>query len=437
MISTLIISVATCSLLILIILLKPSVRVKDKEVDIYWIIPLIGALLLLIFKKVSINDLLQSFLSNTATNPVKVLLLFFAMSLISVYLDETGFFEYLASVTVRKANSSQKKLFVIFYIMVSLLTVFTSNDIVILTFTPFICKFSKHAKIDATPYIVSEFVAANSWSMLFVIGNPTNIYLAQAQQIGFLQYFCVMAIPTIFAGISSFLLLFFIFRNKLKKPLESDCQKLTLQNKLLAIIGLVHLAICTVSLAICSYVNLEMWLISLIFASSLFICVLVVRLCNKQKPIILVKTLKRLPYNLIPTVIGMFVVVLALQNCGFTKTFAEFLNGGSPTLNYGVLTTVFANVLNNIPMSVFFSFVIGSLNGITLQKALYSAVIGSNLGALLTPVGALAGIMFTSILKRHDQKFGFFEFVKYGFLITAVSLTFALIGLELSFLFLK
>ena len=72
--------------------------------------------------------------------------------------------------------------------LVSVLTVFTSNDIIVLTFTPFICHFAKSARIDPLPYLVSEFVAANTWSMALIIGNPTNIYLMSGTGISFLSY---------------------------------------------------------------------------------------------------------------------------------------------------------------------------------------------------------------------------------------------------------
>lgn len=88
----------------------------------------------------------------------------------------------------KKAGASQKKLFFLLYIVTSVLTVFTSNDVIILTFTPFICYFAKNCEIDPVPYIVTEFVAANTWSMLFIIGNPTNIYLATTYGVGFAEY---------------------------------------------------------------------------------------------------------------------------------------------------------------------------------------------------------------------------------------------------------
>jgi arsenical pump membrane protein len=67
------------------------------------------------------------------------------MTAFSVFLDELGFFRVLASAALHRAGSSQKILFFILYFTVSILTVFTSNDIIILTFTPFICAFARRA----------------------------------------------------------------------------------------------------------------------------------------------------------------------------------------------------------------------------------------------------------------------------------------------------
>ncbi len=426
-----IICILTCLIFIFIILIKPSIKVREKSFDIYWIVPLVGGIILLLCRHVTKQNLIDGFLSNSSSNPIKVLLLFFVMSLISIYLDETGFFEYLAMVTVKKAKSSQLRLFVIFYFMVSALTVFTSNDIVILTFTPFICKFCKSANISATPYIVAEFAGANTWSMIFVIGNPTNIYLCSATNIEFLEYFSVMALPTITAGISSFLLLLFIFRKSLQSPINVKSESYELKDKNLAIIGLVHLALCTLTLALSSYINIEMWIVSLIFALSLFIIVLIYRISKRQKPKILWYSIKRLPFCLVPTIIGMFVVVLGFVNNGTTSAIANFFGSNLVTLKYGVASTIFANFMNNIPMSVFFSKVHTLISGEILKKAVYSTVIGSNLGALLSPMGALAGIMFTSILNRHSEKFTFIVFMKYGSVVTMVSLASALISLEI------
>ena len=92
----------------------------------------------------------------------------------------------------------------------------------------------------------------------------------------------------------------------------------------------------------------------------------------------------------------------------------DALNVGQDGLVYTLTSALFANVLNNIPMSVLFSSI---LQEGASYKAIYGAIIGSNLGAILTPVGALAGIMWSNILRRCDVKYGFLNFMKYGVII--------------------
>lgn len=150
-------------------------------------------------------------------NPIKILVLFICLSLISISLDELNFFNYLSSKAISKANGSQYKIFFTMYFLVALLTVFTSNDIVILTLTPFIILFSKKSKINPLPYLICEFVNANTYSMLLSISNPTNIYLSSILNISFLDYLSKMWLVTLLSGISFLIVILLLFRKDLKK----------------------------------------------------------------------------------------------------------------------------------------------------------------------------------------------------------------------------
>ena len=237
-----------------------NVKLGKVKIGLYWVIPLVIAVILLLAKGVDASAVWTQFTSKDAMNPLKILVLFLSMTGLSVYLDEIGFFRWLANATLKKAGASQKKLFFLLYIVTSVLTVFTSNDVIILTFTPFICYFAKNCEIDPVPYIVTEFVAANTWSMLFIIGNPTNIYLATTYGVVFAQYLKMMAIPTVFAGLCSLAILYALFAKKLKEPLKPHEQDEKIDDKPCLIIGLVGLFVCTVMLAISSYIGVEMWL---------------------------------------------------------------------------------------------------------------------------------------------------------------------------------
>ncbi|MEA4821550.1 MAG: hypothetical protein VB122_04900, partial [Erysipelotrichales bacterium] len=93
--------------MIVLILFKPSISLGKVNINIYWIAPLIGAIILLCAKVFSIEKIWLALSNHGAINPIKILILFFSMSMLSIYLDEIGFFKYLASCVVNKSNSSQ------------------------------------------------------------------------------------------------------------------------------------------------------------------------------------------------------------------------------------------------------------------------------------------------------------------------------------------
>ena len=170
-------------------------------------------------------------------------------------------------------------------------------------------------------------------------------------------------------------------------------------------------------LIISSYVSLPMYLIALVSLLTLLLGISIYYIIKRVKPVEMLSTFKRAPYELIPFVLSMFVIVLSLNKYSITMQFSNILGDKLTNITYGYSSLLMANLLNNIPMSVFYSSIMSGLNGVALNGALYSSVIGSNIGAFLTPVGALAGIMWLGILKSHNVKYSFLDFMKYGVVI--------------------
>ncbi len=433
MIACIIICIASCVGLIGLVLTKPSITVKGVTLSIYWLPAFFGALILLGFGLLPLQEAWRGLTASGDMNPLKILSLFLALTFLSVYLDELGFFRKLAFAMLKRAQGSQKKLFFFLYALVSILTVFTSNDVVVLTFTPFICCFCKEEQISPIPYLVAQFVAANTWSMALVIGNPTNIYLASTMGISFAKYSSVMWLPTLLAGLTVLGVLYLLFRKQLNKEIAPLNKVAEIADKGLLYIGVTHLAVCVVCLAISSYVQLPMWLIAVLFAFSLCACTMVYafsrhRILSSEK--LLGRSFKRAPWELIPFVLSMFIIVLSLQEYGVTGIIARALDG-TQTLQiftYGISSFFSANIVNNIPMSVLYGGVFQAASALS-DGAIYATVIGSNLGAYLTPIGALAGIMWTGLLKNHHVEFSFLSFIKYGLLLAIPSLVASLFGL--------
>lgn len=407
-------------------LFEPLLHPKHLSARIYWIAPLAGALILIFARCISVERVLDGLLADSAVNPIKILILFFSMTLMSVFLDEAGFFRYLAGKVLRRAGNSQKKLFLMLYLAVSVLTVFTSNDIVVLTFTPFICYFAKNAKIDPIPYLVAEFVAANTWSMALIIGNPTNIYLAAGNGVDFAEYLKVMAIPTLFGGLISLGVLWLLFAKKLKEPVMTESDEVHISDPITVTLGLVALGGCILMLVLSSYLDFPMWQIAAFACLFLYVAAVPELALRHRGMRVITSSVKRAPFDVIPFVLSMFVLVMALEDVGATALLGNLVLGRGEIFSCGVSSFLFANLLNNIPMSVLYSTVVSAANG---PAALYAAVVGSNVGAFFTPMGALAGIMWMTLLKQHKVKLSFGRFVLYGAAISVPTLLATLGGL--------
>ena len=409
----------------------PEVHIRKFSLQTFFVPILLGALLIMALGFVDYQDLWHSLISADGINPLEILVLFLSMSFISVVLDEAGFFSYIADLASQKAKHNQFILFLILYILTSILTVFTSNDIVILTFTPFLIFFAKNAKINPVPYLVSEFVAANSWSMLLVIGNPTNIYLATSFGITFFAYVGQMVLPTIFAGVISFLLMYFMFRKMLRVPFNNEEHHPQLKDKFLATLALIILLTTIVAMAFANFFDIQIWLVSLGGAVLLLLSTMVSGLAKHPEYSSLKASFRRLPYPVIPFILSMFVIVMSLKYVGVIAQLGDFFSAGNPYFRVGVSSFLATNFLNNIPMSELYTAIFRSMNNVT-PTMIYLAIISSNLGAFFTPVGALAGVMWMGILKRYQLKFTIVDFVHYLSLISVVTLIAAFLGLYLN-----
>jgi arsenical pump membrane protein len=238
-----------------------------------------------------------------------------------------------------------------------------------------------------------------------------------------------MALPTLAAGLVELAIIFLLFRKQLLTKIEVTEDDFHIESKFDLWVGVVHLAICLVFLIVSSYINIEMWIVSLSCAGSLMIFNLVTRIVTKKNWIYITESLKRLPYQLIPFFLSMFIIVVALNTQGISEQIAGFLYHEPIVFVYGTASYLSANIINNIPMSILFANLMNGLTGVQYTQAVYSTIIGSNIGAFLTPLGALAGIMFSALLMKQEIKYSFASFIKYGIIISIPTIGVALLVL--------
>lgn len=361
--------------------------------------------------------------------PAEIIAIFFGTAYVSVSTDHTGVFDMLAYRIVRSARGNGRRLFLLFYLFSSVLTLFTSNDIVILTLTPIIFYLGRHADIDVVPYLYAEFFAANTTSMLLYIGNPTNIIIGNALKLGFWQFSAIMWLPTLVASVATYAFLLLLFRNRIPHAYTvNQASAYYMRSSADAGTSVALLLVMLLMLSFSSVLHLAIWEITTACAiGQIGRDLLFDRIAKRGNAAARAAAVTRkIPWTILPFIILFFILVQRLTETGFVDAVAAFCSRfTSPLLaavSFGFSSLLAANLMNNQPMSILYAHILTSdhlaLTGATATVAAYAVVIASNLGANLTVVGALAGMMWKRILAQKSIRIGFADFLRIGAAIT-------------------
>jgi Na+/H+ antiporter NhaD/arsenite permease-like protein len=229
--------------------------------------PLVGLLFLIITTSIGSHEIKTGIVGDENLQPYSILVLFFSLAYVCISLDLTGVFKWIALHTAKRSGSSGVRLFFYFFLLTTVMTVFTSNDIVILTLTPITCYFCAHIKSDPIPFLISQFLAAHSWSAAIYIGNPTNIIVAEAYRLTFVDYSQYMLAPAAISGVILIILTFWIYNSEIPRnisPPSLDTASALVDPKG-AIGGLIWLLTCLIVLIATSFAHVSVWLITLPF----------------------------------------------------------------------------------------------------------------------------------------------------------------------------
>ncbi|KAG6849245.1 hypothetical protein H0H93_010059, partial [Arthromyces matolae] len=206
--------------------------------------------------------------------PYNILILFFSLAYMAITLDMTGILQAAAFWVSNKGGANGYKLYFFFYVLLTVLSIFLGNDPVILSGTAFLVYFTKVAELDPTSWLMSEFAAANTASMVLFIGNPTNLVLCEGFSINNAAFTAYTILPFLGCCIFCFLALGIQFRRPKHIPRLVVTEELDVRSVLLdptgAVVGGLLLGTCLVVIIIASFFHIDVWKISLPFAAAKF-----------------------------------------------------------------------------------------------------------------------------------------------------------------------
>ncbi|KAH7042533.1 arsenical pump membrane protein-domain-containing protein [Linnemannia elongata] len=235
--------------------------------------PVLGVLFLLATKSINGQSVRDGIMGepSSGVEPYAVMVLFFSLAYICISLDMTGVFQYAAFWISRRGGGGGQRIFLAFFLLSSIMSGLASNDVVILTMTPFLVYFSQAVEL-ATPiaFLMAELQTANIASMALYIGNLTNVVVCQAYKISFVEYSAWMLLPCIASIAACYLMLRFNFRHEryipklIKIPMVEP--RSCLKDPAGAVFGLAVLGCSLVCLIGTSFAHVSVWMVTGPFA---------------------------------------------------------------------------------------------------------------------------------------------------------------------------
>ncbi|MDW8061433.1 MAG: ArsB/NhaD family transporter [Nitrososphaerota archaeon] len=417
---------------IILIFKRPSFRIpftsKRLQID-YGSAPLLCALALLATPSLPALTLLREGIFGCSyIRPYSVVILILSLSYICISLDCTGFFKYISLYIVKVAGSSGMRLFIYLFLLTSFLTMFTSNDVVILTITYIVLYICTYAGVDPIPYLLAQFFAANILSMGLYVGNPTNIVIADAFGITFIEFARWMLLPAVLASLTCLTLLILIFKRRIPRRIKipNINPQDSLEDRGGAIFGLLMLGgmLFLISLPT-EWTDAQPWIIAL---STALIMVSYDLLFRSSRTGMVIRSM---PWKIAPFLIGLLIIIETLSFSGWTNFLATQISyslSREPVISiFGLsfISALGAGLMNNHTMTVFFVKTIKESLALQFSErdqivSTFALVIGSNLGANYMLTGSLAGLMWSKILSDKGVEISFSKFSKYGFMIMPV-----------------
>ncbi len=402
-------------------LLRVPFTSKYFHIDYGWA-PLLGVLLLLLTGYADADTIVRGVVGKNGFHPYSILFLILSLSYFCISLDYRGFFEYLSLHITRFSKGSGRRLFFLLFLLTSFLTLFTDNDIVVLTMTLIIFYMAKKSGADPLPFLFCQFFTVNTLGMALYIGNPTNIIVADSMGLSFLEFARWMFLPSLVGAFVGFGFLYVLFRRRIPEKVELlDVEPSSVLRKGKGVwVGVAGLAGAILFMSLPEDLRrIPMWM----GVTSMALLLLIFDFFTYGKR---VPPLLRLPWKLAPFLMGLFIQMEVLSSCGWTDLLAPTLSSlGDPLPTLFLLTlfsSLLAGMMNNHPMTLFivrtFQSQEFSPRGDLKLASTLGLIAGSNLGANLFLTGALAGLMWAKLLSDKGYPVTFSQFSKYGFVLT-------------------
>jgi Na+/H+ antiporter NhaD/arsenite permease-like protein len=355
-----------------------------------------------------------------------VIFLLAGMMVIASVLARTGFFEWLAIRSVRLSHGHPIRLLLILSVVTAVVSAFLDNVTTVVLMTPVIISVARRLGVSPAPYLISSILASNIGGTATLIGDPPNIMIGSAAGLGFDDFLLNLAPVIVVVFIAFALVAWLVFRRALQVPDErrelalEGAEGTAIKNRPLLIRSLLVTALTLIGFLVHGPLGIEPATVALLGATVLMI---VARLDPHE-------ALREVEWSTLFFFVGLFILVEAVVATGIVGGLADALAsaaaGDEAVASIALLWfSAFASaIVDNIPYTATAIPVVERLieDGMSAQPLWWSLALGACLGGNLTLIGASANVVVANLADRAGHPIRFLEFLRYGAVVTLVSL---------------
>ena len=364
---------------------------------------------------------------------------FIAVIIISLLLDEAGFFEWAALHVARWGGGQGRRLFVLIVLLGAAVAALFANDGAALILTPIVMAMLLALGFSAAAtlaFVMAAGFISDVASLPLVVSNLVNIVSADFFKIGFNEYAAIMIPVNVAAIVAALAVLMIYFRHDIAH--HYDVAQLKPPGAAIRDVTTFRVGWGVLALLLIGFFGLEP--LGVPVSATAAVCAILLLLVAGRGHVISTRRVMRgAPWQIVVFSLGMYLVVYGLRNQGLTAEIAALLDrfaaGGvwGAAFGTGFLTALLASSMNNMPtvLVVALSIDATQATGVVREAMIYANVIGSDLGPKITPIGSLATLLWLHVLARKGVTITWAYYFKVGIVLTVPVLAVALAALAL------
>ncbi len=354
-----------------------------------------------------------------------VIFLLIGMMIIANTMRHTGVFTWLAVMAAKLGHGRPLRVLIIMCLLTAGASALLDNVTTVVLVAPVTIYLAGVLRVSPVPMLLAEVYASNIGGAATLIGDPPNILIGSAAHIHFLDFAGAMLPISILGMVGLIVLIWVFWRNELQTSAETikeldeiDTSSLITNPKLLRT-SLIVLTATVVGFFLHGLLHLEAATVAMTGAAALMV------ITRPDPHDILVEV----EWTTLLFFVGLFIVVGGIEHVGLIETIADGMLEitGTNLVLTGLLilwlSAVASALVDNIPFTAAMIPLVQEVgNVLPVQPLWWALAMGADFGGNATIIGASANVIVASIAERNGYKITFVHFMKYGVIVTVMTL---------------